>query len=392
MIKVAHVCTSRISYRILQDKLYEISKLGYDVSIISSEDAQDTEFFKKHGINQYYVDMNRKINIIDDIKSIRSMIKLIKREKFDVIHTHTAKAGFIGRISAKLSGTKLIVHTSHGLPYYEGQNKIKYTIYKLLEIIASKFCHYVGSQNREDLEKIQEYVNESRTFYEGNGVNLERLDEINKSIADLELDEIRDELGINKENVVFLVGARLEAVKNHNLLLDALKLLKDQEISNYYCLLAGGGPLEEDLRLKVKEYNLQENVKFLGFRNDIYKLIKLSDVALLTSEKEGIPRIIMESMAFSKPVVATDVLGTRELVVNEVTGLLSRYLDEVQLANNIKEMISNEQLRKQYGKEGRIRIENEFTEALVAKRVDKLYKENITIEGVNYDRLQKDYT
>lgn len=373
MKKVAHICTSRVSYGILEDKLYEISKLGYDVSIISSEDAEDTDFFKEHCISQYYVNMNRKINIIDDLVSIIKMTKLLKKENFDIVHTHTAKAGFIGRISAKLSGTKLIIHTSHGLPYYEGQNKVKYTIYKFLEIIASKFCDYVGSQNKEDLIKIQEYVNQSQTFYEGNGVNLERLDAIYDNIREEELESLRKSLNLDKDKVILLVGARLESVKNHKLLIEALNILKRQGIENYYCLLAGRGPLEEDLKMKIKKYKLEKNIKLLGFRKDIYNLIKLSDAVLLTSEKEGIPRIIMESMAFYKPIVATNVLGTRELVIDRKTGLLSKYPDEQQLAQNISKVIEDKNLRKELGQEGRRQIEENFTEKKVASRLDILY-------------------
>lgn len=383
MKKVAHICTTRGSYNILKDKLYEISKLGYDVSIISSEDAENIDFFKENGISQYYVNMNRKINIIDDFSSIVNMTKLIKKEKFDIVHTHTAKAGFIGRVAAKLAGTDLIIHTSHGLPYYEGQNKIKYNIYRTLEIVASKFCHYVGSQNQEDLKKIQEYVQPSRTFYEGNGVNLERLDKIYENISEEEIISLKKELGLDDSKIVFLVGARLEKVKNHELMIEAFKVLKDQGINDYYCLLAGRGPLEENLKNKVKEYELDRNILFLGYRKDIYRLIKLCDVSLLTSEKEGIPRIIMESMACSKPIVATDVLGTRELVVNEETGLLSKYQDCDSLASNIVRIITKEDLRNKLGIQGRNRIKNYFTEAIVASRIDKLYNNSILEDYYN---------
>lgn len=379
MIKVAHICTSRISYKILKEKLYEISKLGYNVSIISSTEGEDTNFFKEHGINQYYIEMNRQISFKDDIKSILNMIRLIKSEKFDIVHTHTAKAGFIGRVAARIAGTKVIIHTSHGLPYYSGQNKLRYMMYKSLEVIASRFCDYVGSQNKEDLEKIVKYVDKSKVFYEGNGVNLERLDNISHSINDNRLDKLKYELKIENDMVILLVGARIEKVKNHDLLIEALKILNQNGINRYCCLLAGEGPLEKELREKVKSYNLQDNIRFLGFRKDIYDLIKLSDVVVLTSEKEGIPRILMESMAFEKPIVATNVLGTKELVCNEETGLLSQYPDAKQLSENLSNIIKDKYLREKMGKCGRERIERYFTEDIVAKRLDKLYKESLSI-------------
>lgn len=374
-VKVAHICTSKVSYRILEYKLKRIAEQGYEVSIISSNDCEaDDSVFKKCGIEQFYIEMDREISIIKDIKSIIEMKKLLKEEKFDIVHTHTAKAGIIGRIGAFLARTPVIIHTSHGLPFYEGMNPIKYFIYKNLELFVAKLSDYVGSQNKEDAETLRGLIKDSnKVFYEGNGVDLEYIDKCSEEISEEDLFELKNNLNINEENFVILMGARFEAIKNHRLFVEAIKEVIESGYTNIVCVLAGDGPLQQEIIKLTKSLNIYKHFRFVGKRNDMFKFIKMSDIVALTSEKEGIPRILMEGMAFAKPVVATDVLGTRELVVDNQTALLSKYGNVNHLSNNIYKIISDKKLRYRLGESGRKRVEEEFTEIKVARKVDSIY-------------------
>ena len=375
MAKIGHICTSRLMYKLLYDKLVLLYEVGYDIDIISAEDGVENNIFNEIGINQKYIDMKREISILSDIKSIIEMVKFLKKEQYDIIHTHNAKAGLICRIAGKIAKVPVIIHTSHGLPFFEGQNKIKYYVFKALELFGLKISDYYGSQNEEDLNIMRKYAKEEKLFYEGNGVDVVKMDRIYNSISDEELNMLREELNIPKENITMLMGARFEIVKNHDLLLKSLSVLKDKGINNFTCMLAGQGELESEIRGKVSEMNLEENIIFLGYRKDIYKFIKLSDIVTLTSIKEGIPRIIMESMYFKKPIIATDVLGTRELIVNNETGFVTDLGDYKSMAENIEKLINDEELRYKFGSKGKIRIEKKFTEQLVIKRIDKLYSD-----------------
>lgn len=385
MIKVAHICTTKLSYKVLQDKLVLLKKEleEYNIDIISSNEGPKTEFFTLNGIRQLYIDMDRSINPIKDIKSIYSMYKLLKKENYDIVHTHTAKAGIIGRIAAKLAKVPVIIHTSHGLPFFEGQKKIKYNIFKYLELFAIKISDCFASQNEEDLNTISKYVSKEKLFYEGNGIDIDKMEKLDNSISSIEVYKLRKELGIPENNKVILMAARFEIVKNHYLLLDALTLLKNKGINNFTCILAGKGELEHHIKNKVTEMNLEKNIIFLGYRKDIYKFIKLSDIVALTSLKEGIPRIIMESMYFEKAIIATDVLGTRELVVDNETGFMTELGDIESLANNIEILISNDNIRKQFGINGKKRIKERFTEQIVIKRIDNIYKTILKEKNVN---------
>lgn len=381
-IKVAHICNTRLSYKILEDKLVLLKNKGYEIDIVADATGTKSQIFEKNDINEKIIPMKRNISPIHDIKSIIEMTKLFKKEQYDIIHAHTAKAGLIGRIAGRLAKTPVVMYTAHGLPFFEGQNRIKYHIFKSLEIIGAKIGHYFGSQNEEDLEYMQKYVPKEKTFYEGNGIDTKNLTMIASETSVEELQLLRNDLNIPLNNIILLKGARFEGVKNHTLLLEALADLKKQGIENFTCLLAGQGELEDQLRAKVKEFDLEKNVLFLGHQTNIYPFIQLSDIIVLSSIKEGIPRILMESMYYAKPVIATRVLGTRELVLNEKTGLLSELEDSEAMSKNLKNLIENENLRKNMGECGKAVIEEKYTEQKVVERIDNFYQFALKEKGV----------
>ncbi|WP_232696497.1 glycosyltransferase family 4 protein [Brevibacillus daliensis] len=373
--KVAHICTSQLSYKILEEKLIQLSsQYGYEIHLISSEEGQDSGAFRKNGLQQHYVPMKRSIHPWEDFKSIYQMSRLIKREKFDIVHTHTAKAGIIGRIAATISKVPLIIHTSHGLPFYDGQPFWQHQLYKAIEIMASTCCHYVASQNQEDLQKLAKYIRADKLIYEGNGVDVAEIDRCDHFTTDEFIHEVKAKYGIPNDKKIILMGARFEPVKDHFLLLKCLRLLKEQGTEPFCCLLAGNGLLEEEIKRSVIENELEEEVIFLGYQADMFPWFKMADLLMLTSQKEGIPRFLMEGMAMSKAVVATDVLGTKELVVHNQTGLLSRYGDANALAFAVKRLLESPEVNREFGIAGRQRIEEQFSLEAVLKRMHELYQ------------------
>ncbi|MDZ5470438.1 glycosyltransferase family 4 protein [Bacillus sp. 31A1R] len=377
-MKIAHVCTSSYSHKILMDKLSLLVQSGYEVHIVSSNDGYDQHLLEKFNIKPHFIKMNRKINIKDDIISIFEMIKFFRKMRFDVVHTHTAKAGIIGRIAAKLTKTPVIIHTSHGLPFFRDQNPFTYRMYKTFEKIGSFFCDAICSQNEEDMKALKEMAPNKLVFYEGNGVDLNKLDRRLTSITAEDIEQLRMSLEIEQSRKIILVGARFEPVKDHDFLLKGLNILKEN-YQNFTCILAGDGPLKSEIIEKVQTYNLEKHIKLVGYQKDIYPLIKLADIVSLTSIKEGIPRILMESMACSKPIVATNVLGTRELVLDQYTGLLVNNRDENALANSLKYLLETPLMAINFGENGRKVIEEKYTEEMVVNRLINIYNDLMKI-------------
>lgn len=378
--KVLHMAT--IDYtidKLLLDKLCYLRSYGYDIALASSR-GRYTHKINNAGFSFQPIKIERTINPFKDILSIYKTYKYLRKEKFTIVHTHTAKAGFIGRVAAKLARVPVIIHTSHGLPFYEGQNKIKHALYLILERLACNLSDYVFSQNWEGIDKMKMYRFKPRygIGYEGNGIDTVKLD---KELRSFDRCKKLEELGLEDSSIIIGYYARLEPVKGHMLFLKALKQLL-KKCDRIVCLIAGKGFLEYRIREYIKRNNMEKNVKLLGFREDIHEIISVTDIVVLASEKEGIPRILMEGMYLKKPVVATNVTGTRELVVHGKTGLLAEYGDAEALEACMKELVQDNHLRRAMGMAGHERIKQEFAERIVAERINSIYKYILAKKGI----------
>ena len=187
-------------------------------------------------------------------------------------------------------------------------------------------------------------------------IDLEQFDRNMESITEGQKQDIINGLGISDKFVISVIG-RLEAVKGHEFLLKALKPLAAKH-NNWVCLIVGDGSLEKYLKDFVENEGMSSNIKFLGFRKDIQLLLSVSDLAVLASQKEGTPpRIILEAMASSKPVIATELNGTRHIVQDGKTGFLVKYGDTHQLAGKIQELVEHPENCRKFGKNGRKTLE-----------------------------------
>ncbi|GGF98519.1 sugar transferase [Paenibacillus abyssi] len=375
MTKVAHVVTSGISHKILGDKLKLLHQAGFDVTLISSPEEADAEVGASYPFRWLFVPMNRKIHLTEDLRAIIQMRSLFKRERFDVVHTHTAKAGLIGRLAARLANVPVVIHTSHGLPFFEGQSRITYTLYRWLEKLGAFCCDALASQNSEDVSVMQALAPWRKVYYEGNGVDLSKHDDEQRRISQETIADIKKVYGIPCDKPVLLMAARFEGVKNHTMLIEALVKAKRAGALGWVSVLAGKGPLEDAIMKRAAEEGLQREVFFVGQQSQMAPWMKMADIVSLTSEKEGIPRSLMEAMCYAKPVVATDVLGTRELVVHGETGELVPYQDAGELAESLQRLMSDPARLVKLGEAGRRRIEEHFTESLVVERLARIYRE-----------------
>ena len=384
-LRVLHIATIDLSLKkMIADKMLELKKYNYIIDLMS-DDTGMVEDVKNMGFKHIRLKISRRIRPFQDIVSVVKLYNFLKRNHYDIVHTHTAKAGVIGRIAARLAGVKIVVHTSHGLPFYEGQSRFQFWLYRLLEKLASYFSDGYFSQNKEDLNHIKRIVPKHVLVgYEGNGIPLDKIDQYPKLNED-EKRKIKKELGIRDEDFVMIMAARFEPVKNHKMLFKALSKVN---VKNLKVILVGLDSRLEEIKNKALELKVDHYLLFLGYRDDIFDLIQISNAAILTSEKEGIPRFLMESMAFSKPVLATNVLGTKELVVSGKTGELVELNNYSELADRIYQWTKPEYKPKllQYGYNARLRIEQHFTEEIVAKRIHNYYQELVSKKFNKWNR------
>jgi glycosyltransferase involved in cell wall biosynthesis len=311
--------------------------------------------------------MARSIKTLADLRSIWQLYRVLKDRKFDIVHSHTAKAGFIAAVAGKMAGVPLICHTYHGLPFFEGQNRGVYCAYWLLEKLACRFRGHVFTQNKRNMAECVKLMGSiAKVSYEGNGVHIEQV----RQSAHAELMQALKDFPNRGIKVVLL--NRLEPVKRVGDFFKVVDELNEKGVK-VSCVVAGFGFLESELRAQLARMRLNDYISMVGFTNHPHGLIAASDIVVLCSEKEGLPRSIMEAMALKKPVIATDVLGTQELVVDGETGFLVRVGDTSGMAEKIMLLAANASLRRRMGAAGYGKARREFDETNVCRILMNTY-------------------
>jgi glycosyltransferase involved in cell wall biosynthesis len=330
-----------------------------DVCVVSGPPPED-RVLGPDAVRHLVVPMVRPIRVMQDLRCARAMRDLFRDEGIDVVHTHTAKAGILGAIAGRWAGVRLVVHTCHGLTFYEGQPRLRYHFYRGLEKAACGFRHYLLSQNKRDMAACERLMGgKGRVYFEGNGVDVGRV------VARAAEGAAEADGDYPPGGVRVAIVSRFDPVKRVGDFVRVCAGLVESgvEVSAVIC---GHGVMEGALRAEIDDRGLSDRVRILGWRPDVLAVVGQADVVMLVSEKEGIPRSLMEAMALSKPVVATNVLGTQELVVDGETGFLARLGDVGGMVSRVRQLAMDDGLRAQFGRAGRRRIEAHFNDVKIA--------------------------
>ena len=313
----------------------------------------------------------RRINPAYDVWALICLFLLLIKEKPAIVHTHTSKAGFLGRLAAKLARIPIIVHTPHGHVFFGYFGPLKTQMFILLEKYAARITDRIVALTKGEKEDYQFYkiASEDKIAVINSGVELGK-------IKDLSLEErqnLKRQLGIPEKSFVVGTAGRLEPVKGPEFLMEAAKDI----LSNYpqtYFVFAGDGPLRKRLERKAYELGINTNMRFLGWRNDVTRVISIYDIFVFPSLNEGMGRVLVEAMALGKPVVASNVGGIPDLVTHGKTGFLVPPKNPGQLAKYIQILIEDEGKRKRLGQAGKEMALN-FKKETMVEKIAELYDE-----------------
>lgn len=312
----------------------------------------------------------RRIDPVNDFRAVYELKKIIQQEKPDIIHTHTSKAGILGRLSARIASVPYIVHTPHGHVFYGHFSRVLSWIFLWLERIFAIFTDRLVALSDGEL---QDYIDLSvyppdRIIKIHSGVNIEKFESPEINIIDK-----KRSLGMELNGATIGFVGWLLPIKGPMHLLRAMKYVW-QNYNDTNLIFVGKGGLDVDLRAEALNLNQNGRVKFLGWRENIHEIMSVFDIFVLPSLNEGMGRVLVEAMAAGKPVVASDVGGIPDLVKHDHNGLLVPPGDEKALAEAINKLLDNPEKSKRMGERGR-QICGQFSlEAMVAK-LDHLYQE-----------------
>lgn len=383
-VKVAHVATVDTSVRyLLLNQLSALRDAGYEVVAISSAGPHSAAV-EGAGIRHIPVPMTRRVTPIADLVSLWRLFRVIRKERFTIVHTHNPKPGLLGQLAARLARVPIVVNTLHGFYFHDHTTPALRRLFIATEKVAARCSDVILSQNSEDVSTaIREGIcRPDRIKHLGNGIDLQRFDRGN--IDPQVLAERRRELGLPEGHPVVGFVGRLVAEKGIHELLQSARQVLDSMPGTRFLLV---GPLDPEKRDAVTPeivngYGLGEACTFAGMRQDMPEMYALMDVFVLPSHREGFPRSPMEASAMGIPCVVTDVRGCREAVQHGGNGLLVPLGDVRALADAIVSLLSKPEEARRMGEVGRQIALERFDERIVFEKVKAEYARLLRERGL----------
>jgi len=355
-------------YAFLIPHMKLLKDMGYEVEAACSN-VGFTKRIEEEGFKVYNLPFSRNPFDISNIKAVLKLYQIMKANNYVMLHTHTPVASFIGRIVGKIVGIPHIVYTAHGFHFHEYGNPLTNFIYFRLEKFAGKFTDVLVTINTDDYKVAVEkkiIPNGKVAYIKGVGVDTEKFNP-----EKVFLDGFGPYLS-NFPGTTFISVGRLDAEKHFDHLLKAFSLVK-QKRSDFRFLIVGDGPEKDYLEKLSIALNLWNETEFMGYIKGVERFLKISNIFVFASSREGLPVSLMEAMAMEKPVVAYNIRGVRDLVEDGVNGFLVSFGNIEAFAEKIIYLMDHPEVAKEMGKRGREKILKEFSLKVILSQLERLY-------------------
>lgn len=302
---------------------------GYEVHVAAKSENINIPYCHK----KFDIDFARGFNIKQNIHSYKQMKEVFKSEHYDIVSCHTPFGGGITRLAFKNSKVKntRVVYMNHGFHFYKGAPLLNWLLFYPAEKYLSKFTHEVITINLEDYEIAKKKFKCDVSYVAGVGLDPLKFDFF---MNDQERIEYKKSLGLKKNDFVMMYPAEINKNKRQEWLVDSLKEVF-YENSNFHLLLPGNDMTNGSLTKMLIDLKLENQVHLLGFRKDIPKLLRITDLSVSTSNREGLPVNIMEAVYCGIPVVATACRGNRDLIKNGKNGYIVAMDDKKDFSNKV---------------------------------------------------------
>lgn len=377
--KIVRVTTVTRSLRVLLGNQIDFIKDYYDIILVSNDENGDLqELSTNKNLPYYHVELTRKITPIKDLKALIQLIKILKKEKPEIVHTHTPKAGLIGMIAAKVAGVKHRLHTVAGMPLLEAKG-LKYKILVVLEkvtyICSTKV--YFNSKTLMKIvndKKIYKINNKFKVIGNGstNGVDINKFDKNHYTNSYIET--LKNSEKINPSDVVFLFVGRIVKDKGVNELILAFKKL-NAKYENIKLIMLGRyeNDLNPILKTTEEEINTNKNILFLGYKKDVRPYFAISDIFVFPSYREGFPNVVMQAGAMSLPSIVTDINGSNEIIKDGYNGQIIPVKNAEALYEAMKDWYLKSDNLSNYKTQSREYIKTNFDQEFVSNKVLEEY-------------------
>jgi len=381
--KLIRITTVPISFKVLlKGQLRFMASNGFDVKGVSSEEEELKEVRENEGIMMEAINMSRKITPFQDLKSLWEMWNFLRKEKPQIVHTHTPKAGIIGMLAARLAGVPHRLHTVAGLPLMEAtgiKRKILNFVEKLTYSSATRV--YPNSKGLYDfiLQNNFTQSNKLKIIANGssNGINTTFFSPA--QVSEIEKVALREKLNIHSDDFVFVFVGRIVSDKGINELIKAfseLQAAENNELTGIKLLLVGG--LESDLDPlnpeTLAEINQNKDIISAGFQQDVRPFFAISDALAFPSYREGFPNVVMQAGAMGLPSIVSDINGCNEIIVEGENGLIIPSKNVEKLKEKMLTLARDKNLYIKLKENSRRMIENRYEQSVVWKALLEEYE------------------
>lgn len=340
---------------------------GYEVHLCCRNDTPDPDITVPYCDKWMELNFERSPFSKANISVYRELKEIIDREDYALIHCNTPVGGVLGRLCARAArkkGTR-VVYTAHGFHFFDGAPLQNWLLFYPVERFLSRYTDLLITMNGEDDRRAKRFHARKTAMVNGVGVDLSRFE------AEVDRNAVRSELGIPQDAYVLISVGEHSARKNHETVVRAIALLE-----NVHVLFCGVGDREEALKTLARELGVRERTHFLGFRQDVPRLLMASDVFVFPSLQEGLPVSQMEAMAAGLPCVVSDVRGNADLIQNGEGGFLRKPYDHAGFAEDIALLLEDPALRESMAERNRSIMKNYSLDAVIGQ-MSELYLDQL---------------
>lgn len=357
-----------------------LKERGFQVELAGAPDPRTAETVRKMGIPFHPIpEFRREASPLYDLWAFLRLFRLIKDGSYQIVHTHTSKAGILGRLAARLAHVPVIVYTPHGSifrPTFFGLPKRWF--FALIERLAARWADKIIVLCQSEVRDYLSHGIAPREKYVviHIGINPDRFRQVQVNVA-----RKKQELGLPEDSFVIGIIARLSPQKGHFGALEAFQKVH-KEIPDAFLLIVGEGELEEAIRQRVTSMGIEDRVVMTGYRKDIPEITRILDISFNPSLWDSSPRSILEAVVCGVPVVATAVDGIPEMVSDGETGLLAPVGDTEAMAHCILRLKRDEKLRKRLTVMAGKRVQELFAPpSQTVEQMVQLYLKLLTEKG-----------
>lgn len=381
MPKLIRITTVPVSLKTLLKGQHQfMSQNGFEVIGISSAGPELKDVEKEEGIRTHTINMTRKITPFQDLKALFQLIRFLRKEKPEIVHTHTPKAGLLGMMAAKIAGVPHRLHTVAGMPLTVATGA-KRQLLNFIEKITY-FCATKVYPNSIGLKKlILEYgfTKEKKLKVIGkgssNGINTSDFDP--QTVKKEESIALRKSLGIKEDDFVFIFVGRIVTDKGINELIQAFNTIYYKaKNKDFHLVLVGSYEKELDPLQSETEQIIQDNphIHSLGYQNNVVPYFAMADVLTFPSYREGFPNVVMQAASMQLNAIVTDINGCNEIISDGENGWIIPVENKQQLANKMQWCLENPEKSKEMGLKSRAIMQKDFERSFVQGELLKEYQ------------------